>query len=61
MEKNKKIKKTKKKKTEKPKTWKLYVDHLLRKNKRKIPLKDLLKNYSKADYAKFKKHPCVFF
>ena len=58
MEKKKKHKKNKK---EKPKTWKLYVEHLLRNNKQKKPLKDLLKNYSKTDYAKFKKNPCVFF
>jgi len=53
--------KDKKKKTckkEKPKMWKRYVDFLVRKNRGK-PLKEILKNYSKADYKKFQKNPCV--
>ena len=52
--------KSKCKKPPKQKMWKLYVAHLVRKNPGK-PLKDLLKNYSKKDYAEFKRHPCVFF
>ena len=54
--KNKKPKKCKK---ETPKTWKRYVQFLLKTNKGK-PLKELLKNYSKADYKKFQKNPCVY-
>jgi len=53
--------KKKKKKTckkEKPQMWKRYVDFLVRKNRGK-PLKEILKNYSKADYKKFQKNPCV--
>ena len=55
-------KKPQKKTCKKPKQkmWKFYVDHLVRKNRGK-PLKDLLKNYSKTDYKKFKRNPCVFF
>jgi len=52
-----KPKKNKCKKT-KSKTWKLYVQFLVRKNRGK-PLKELLKNYSKSDYKKFQKNPCV--
>ena len=45
----------------KQKTWKIYVDHLLRKYKGKKTLKEILKTYSKSDYEKFKKNPCVYF
>ncbi len=51
--------KVKKCKKEKPKTWKRYVEFLVKKNPGK-PLKELLKNYSKADYKKFQKNPCVY-
>ena len=53
------MKKKTKVKKEKPKTWKRYVEFLVSKNKGK-PLKELLKNYSKADYKKFQKNPCVY-
>ena len=57
--KKKTTKKCKKIKTKpKQKTWKLYVEFLVRKNRGK-PLKEILQNYSKADYKKFQKNPCV--
>ena len=53
-----KKKKPCKKTKPKQKTWKLYVEFLVNKNKGK-PLKELLQNYSKSDYKKFQKNPCV--
>jgi len=42
-----------------PTMWRKYVKYLIRKNPGK-PLKQLLKNYSKSEYEKFKKNPKLF-
>ena len=51
------VKKTKKKAP--PSVWRRYVKYMVRKNPGKT-LKELLKGYSKAEYAKFKKDPKAF-
>ena len=39
--------------------WRRYVKYLIRKNPG-VPLKKLLKNYSKSEYEEFKKNPKAF-
>ena len=49
-----------KKQSEKFKVWRAYVKFLLDRNQGKKPLKELLKNYSKKEYAEFKRNPVRF-
>ena len=49
-----------KKQSEKFKLWRAYVKFMLDRNQGKKPLKELLKNYSKKEYAEFKKNPVRF-
>ena len=48
-----------KKKQQVPSMWRKYVKYLIKKNPGKA-LKQLLKNYSKSEYEKFKKNPKLF-
>ena len=48
------------KQSEKFKLWRAYVKFLLDRNQGKKPLKHLLQNYSKKEYAEFKKAPMRF-
>ena len=50
----------KKKQSEKFKIWRAYVKFMLDRNQGKKSLKYLLKNYSKNEYAEFKKKPMRF-
>lgn len=40
--------------------WRAYVRYLMAKHHGKKTLKEILKTYSKKDYARFKKNPRVF-
>ena len=50
----------KKKQSEKFKIWRAYVKYMLDRNQGTKSLKYLLKNYSKKEYAEFKKKPMRF-
>ena len=49
-----------KKQSDKFKIWRAYVKYMLDRNQGKKSLKYLLKNYSKKEYAEFKKKPMRF-
>ena len=49
-----------KKQSDKFKMWRNYVKFMLDRNQGKKTLKELLKNYSKKEYAEFKKKPMRF-
>ena len=46
--------------TKKINYWKLFVRFMIDKDAGKTPLKELLKNYSKEEYKKFRKNPRVY-
>ena len=48
------------KQTDKFKVWRAYVRFMLHRNQGKKSLKELLKNYSRKEYAEFKKNPVRF-
>lgn len=54
-----KIKTPKMKRAKSKSVWQRYVAHMRKQNPGQ-PLKKLLQNYDKADYAKFKKDPTSF-
>ena len=55
-----KAKKEKKEKVKKQNHWKAFVRFMIAKDGGKTPLKELLKNYNKDEFEKFKLNPCVY-